>query len=384
MHVLQTVPPANVNRGADGAPKAAFYGGARRPRVSSQAWKRSTRIAFALLGVDPQLLGTRTAAVAEHLAEAIAQRTSLDADKASRLAVALISKLGVSGKKEKSGGKKDEAEATEEKAKSEATAYLLFYGVRQIDNIVDLIADRAEELAGLSDAKLAAELKGTDVQAAIRDGHPIDVALFGRMIADNKGLSVDAACQVAHALATHAAEEEEDYYVAIDDRRPKEESGAGMIGRIGFNSATLYRYAAVSLHQLEENLADTKTAIEAVTAFVNGFVRSMPTGYINAFAHQTMPQLVAITVRDTQPVNLVTAFEKPVTAFAGSGYAEPSARALATEHTTIRDLWGVQALWSGITHGFTDQKTRDQLDGAFGTAVPFPALVGALAAELAK
>ncbi|MFE2163878.1 type I-E CRISPR-associated protein Cas7/Cse4/CasC [Streptomyces sp. NPDC059447] len=368
VHVLQTVPPSNVNRGADGAPKAAFYGGVRRPRVSSQAWKRATRIAFAAMGVDPELLGTRTAGIAEHLGEALAERTGLEPDKAARLAVALIARLGVKASKKN----------------AETTAYMLFYGVRQINTIVDLVAERAAELAELPEAKLAAALKDTDVQAAIRDGHPIDVALFGRMIADHKGLNVDAACQVAHALATHAAEEEEDYYTAIDDRKPREESGAGMMGRIGYNSATLYRYAAVSLHQLETNLVDEKAALAAATTFVSGFVRSMPTGFINQFAHQTMPQLVAVNVRDTQPVNLVTAFEKPVTAFAGSGYAEPSARALAAEHTAITTQWGTPALWSGITHGFTDTNTRTALNAAFGESVAFPALLDALTAELTR
>ena len=41
IHVLQTVPPSCVNRDDTGSPKTAVYGGVRRARVSSQAWKRS-------------------------------------------------------------------------------------------------------------------------------------------------------------------------------------------------------------------------------------------------------------------------------------------------------------------------------------------------------
>ncbi len=61
VHVLQTVPPSNLNRDDAGAPKQAVYGGARRARVSSQAWKRATRKSFgqADSGVDLSL-GTRT------------------------------------------------------------------------------------------------------------------------------------------------------------------------------------------------------------------------------------------------------------------------------------------------------------------------------------
>ncbi|GAB7100781.1 hypothetical protein JCM3263A_22560 [Thermobifida fusca] len=35
LHILQTVPPSNLNRDDTGAPKTANYGGVRRARVSS-------------------------------------------------------------------------------------------------------------------------------------------------------------------------------------------------------------------------------------------------------------------------------------------------------------------------------------------------------------
>ena len=60
VHVLQTVPPSNLNRDDTGSPKTAFFGGVRRARVSSQAWKRATRQAFAR-DLHPSALGVRTA-----------------------------------------------------------------------------------------------------------------------------------------------------------------------------------------------------------------------------------------------------------------------------------------------------------------------------------
>ena len=59
IHVLQTVPPSNINRDDTGSPKSAFYGGVRRARVSSQAWKRATRAAFAR-SLHEHDLGVRT------------------------------------------------------------------------------------------------------------------------------------------------------------------------------------------------------------------------------------------------------------------------------------------------------------------------------------
>jgi len=47
VHILQTVPPSNLNRDDAGSPKQAVYGGVRRARVSSQAWKRAARVAVA-------------------------------------------------------------------------------------------------------------------------------------------------------------------------------------------------------------------------------------------------------------------------------------------------------------------------------------------------
>ncbi|MFB7411468.1 type I-E CRISPR-associated protein Cas7/Cse4/CasC [Streptomyces sp. NPDC056202] len=367
VHVLQTVPPSNVNRDDAGAPKEASYGGVRRPRASSQAWKRATRLAFASLGIGEDQLGTRTKQIADHLAGRIADRTGFDDASAARLAAAVIAPLGI----------------TASKNKEEESAYLLFYGNKQIEQLVDLVADRAGELTALDDKQLAAEFTADRARTALMTGHPIDVALFGRMVANVPDIDVNAACQVAHAIATHGAELEFDFYTAVDDRQAADSKGAGMMGRIGFNSATLYRYGAISLHQLETNLSDPAAAVQAATAFVSAFVRSMPTGYGNSFAHRTMPQLVALAIRDDQPINLVTAFEKPVTAYGATGYAAPSAKALATEQHTIATTWGAPALWTGVTHSFTDD-TAKALDGAFGEALTFPGMLDALATELTR
>ena len=45
INVLESVPPSNINRDDTGSPKTAYYGGALRARVSSQAWKRATMAA---------------------------------------------------------------------------------------------------------------------------------------------------------------------------------------------------------------------------------------------------------------------------------------------------------------------------------------------------
>src|SRR4051812_49558328 len=90
IHILQTVPPSNLNRDDTGSPKTAVYGGVRRARVSSQAWKRATRKAFDDL-LDPSELGVRTKRVAEEIANRMtALETSLSSKDAVAVAVELV------------------------------------------------------------------------------------------------------------------------------------------------------------------------------------------------------------------------------------------------------------------------------------------------------
>jgi CRISPR system Cascade subunit CasC len=106
---------------------------------------------------------------------------------------------------------------------------------------------------------------------------------------------------------------EYDYYTAVDDRKQAvEETGAGMIGTVEFNSATLYRYATVDVDRLCDNLGDRLAVRRALEAFLRAFVTSMPSGKQNTFANRTLPDAVVVMLRDTQPVSFVVAFEEPV------------------------------------------------------------------------
>lgn len=355
IHILQTVPPSNLNRDDAGSPKQAVYGGARRARVSSQAWKRAARMTFAERIPDEEH-ATRTKKISSLLGQRIQARTGLEQEQAMRLSTTLLEPLNI-----KPGRKETD------------TAYLLFLGRRQLDAICDLVADRAPELASLDDKALAAELDDGAVREQLVKGHPMAVALFGRMVADLPALNVDAACQVAHAISTHPVEIEFDYYTAVDDENPDEETGAGMIGNVEFNSATLYRYATVAFPQLVENLGgDEDAALDALDGFLDGFARSMPTGKQNSFAHRTLPSFVGVCVREDQPVNLVSAFERPVRST--GGVIRESVERLADE------LLQANALWSGApahvvaTYPRSDDRRDGELERAFGEPQPFPEL----------
>ena len=55
LHILQDLPPSNINRDDNGTPKHAVYGGVQRLRVSSQAWNRSTLKHFEDKGAKEEL-----------------------------------------------------------------------------------------------------------------------------------------------------------------------------------------------------------------------------------------------------------------------------------------------------------------------------------------
>lgn len=359
LHILQSVPPSNLNRDDAGTPKHALYGGARRARVSSQAWKRATRVMWAE-GQPTADTATRTKRIAALLADTLKDAEGLSEEDAARLATALLAPLGI----------------TASQKKAEETAYLLFFGRPQLRGIARLVQGRARELLALEAKELEAELKKLDVDRELMTGHPVEVALFGRMVANRAELNVDAAVQVAHALSTHPVEAEFDYYTAVDDQNDRDETGAGMIGTVEFNSSTLYRYATLNVPMLHENLGgspETHQAVaEAVEGFVTCFTKSMPTGHQNTFAHRTLPHLVVATVRTDQPINLVSAFEKPLRS--RSGAAEASAQRLAQEAEAVTTTWGSAPAKTFASYMPMGDDADKALAEAFGDSMAFPAL----------
>ena len=318
VHIIQDVPPANLNRDDAGSPKSARYGGVDRLRVSSQAWKRATRKAFAD-SLDTEQLGMRTRRVTASVINALSA-SGVPEGSSEGIANELLKELGITPSKK--SGRENEA------------SYLLFFSKPQLR----AIAAAVNELPDLWDSPVELA-KRIDVAGILSKGHSLDVALFGRMVADLPEINVDAACQVAHALGTHAAATQFDYFTAVDDAQESDESGAGMIGTIEFNSATVYRYATVNVPALIENMSDKDAALAGVQQFLRSFVLSMPSGKQNTFAAHTRPTLVWVVVRGDQPVNYMSAFEKPVSA-TDEGYAAKSARELAEFAAAEASRWG--------------------------------------------
>lgn len=298
VHAVQTVPPANINRDDTGSPKTAQYGGVTRARVSSQSWKRAMRKYFNAEG-DLKNVGIRSLEIVKYIANKIVEKDdSIPMEEAMTMAEKTLNAAGVSTKDQK-------------------TKALFFMSDKQ-----------AEEFA---EASIAENTDKKALKEILNGNKSIDIALFGRMVADDPSLNEDASSQVAHSISTHAIESEFDFFTAVDDLAPEDNAGAGMLGTVEYNSSTLYRYANIALHEFEKQLGDKEETIHAVKLFVEAFVKSMPTGKINTFANQTLPQAVVVTLRSDRPVNMVSAFEAPVKSEAG--FVRPSIEKLFDEYT---------------------------------------------------
>lgn len=325
IHVLQTVPPSNLNRDDTGSPKTARYGGVIRARVSSQAWKRATRAAFNSV-LDRSELGVRTKRVVELIGEEITALEPSLTDRAQQLAGAVLAAAGITTAAPK--GKKDVPEES---------GYLLFLSHRQIAGLAELAVHAAKDADDATPT-----IARNEAKARADREHSVDVSLFGRMVADATDLNVDAAAQVAHALSVHAVDNEYDYFTAVDDHKQadeEEDSGAGMIGTVEFNSSTLYRYATVDVDRLCDNLGDAGATRRAVEAFTRAFVLSMPTGKQSTFANRTLPDAVLVVLRETQPVNLVGAFEDPVRDGEAGGRVPTAIARLARQATELHEAF---------------------------------------------
>ena len=307
IHILQTVPPSCVNRDDTGSPKTAVYGGSTRARVSSQSWKKAVRDMFRNELLPQDARSNRTKQIVNMVAEEIKK---LGGDDPEKNAQKILEYAGLKIKSVEKG-----------------TDALFFMSIAQARALANLIVN--------SNGQKEKDLKDKAKQA-LKDNPGIDIALFGRMVADDPSLNTDACAQVAHSISTHKISNEYDYFTAVDDCMPEDNAGAGHIGTIEFNSSTLYRYATIAVHGLSKQLG-TETS-NAVSKFIEAFIRSMPTGKQNTFANRTLPDAVLVTLRADQPINLVGAFEKPV--YAGEeGYVAQSAQVFVKHANKIYADW---------------------------------------------
>jgi len=310
LHAIQSFAPSNLNRDDTGNPKEALFGGVRRARISSQSAKRAMRVSDVFKSAVAVPTGTRTKLVIRRVVEQL-EDAGVDTIWAEENVSEFVKEID----------KKLDKETLK-------TSVLLYISDDETREITDIFSQAYQNDAS-PDVKrfMSAFVK----EQKERTSAP-DIALFGRMLAGKPALNIDAACQVAHAISTHEVNTAEfDYFTAVDDLSPEEDSGAGMLSLVAYNSATYYRCARINWEQLVKNLNnDAELARQTISAFMRAFAVVVPSGMTNSFLNKHQPDfLLAVARPDNDGQSLANAFEKPVRPDRkDGGFVEPSIQAL--------------------------------------------------------
>lgn len=338
IHMIQNFAPSNLNRDDTGAPKDAIFGGFRRARISSQCLKKAARNTFksmTLLSLERMGLRTKKLAhsIIAHLPENRRSNEECRSEAIARV-TALFSRVKIT---------------LDEKGKNK---YLVFLGTDEMKTLAGIVDEHWDVLASKTALTKDKEIEKC-VRKALDGGKAVDVALFGRMLADLPEKNADAACQMAHAISTHKVDREFDYFTAMDDLATPDESGAAMIETTEFNSACLYRYAAVDWKKLVENLAgDADQAAAGLGAFLRATVLAIPTGKQNAFAAHNLPEFVGVALRRGVPRSLANAFQTPVRPHVDASLSKLSVEALAKYEEKLSAVYGGDTwAWFDLTEG---------------------------------
>lgn len=335
-HILQSFPVTCLNRDDVGAPKSAMVGGTPRARVSSQCWKRQVRLAIHELGL-PQ--GTRTKLIADLIATECKKQGAPD-DQAEKCGQKIerifIKKSDTDSKRKKTKSGEEEADSD---VSTEKTDTLLFLSPTEITMIANSLKEKGFDPDALithkdakKQAKELADLIGKPKLDYETDG--IDIALFGRMVAQAATMNVEAAASFAHAISTHRVSNEVEFFTALDDN--KTEQGSAHMGSLEFNAATYYRYVSLDLGQLWTNLAGNNLA-ESVEAFAKALFVAIPSARQTTMSGASPWGFARIIVRKGQ--RLQVPFEKAVRSENGS-ILEPSITALTAYLDKQKGLWG--------------------------------------------
>lgn len=315
-HIIQSFPVSCLNRDDVGSPKSAIIGGVQRARVSSQCWKRQVRLALhdfeKSLGIQ---LGVRTKRVAKMMAEACS-----------------------------------EAGATQEQA--QACGEILANAVASKDTLYFVSHKECRAFAGYAKEKafdlsqtkdVDKDLKKLAKKELDKGVDALDIALFGRMVAQSPEINVEAAASFAHAISTHKVASEIDFFTAMDDLPEEDKAGSAHMGTLEFNSATYYRYISLDLGTLAHTLGletesdeDGAAMKKAVEAFIRALFVAVPAARQATQSAACLWDFAHVYVRHGQ--RLQASFEEPVRS--QNGFVKPSVERLETYLQDKESLWG--------------------------------------------
>jgi CRISPR system Cascade subunit CasC len=322
LHLLTSYPPSNLNRDDTGRPKTALLGNAQRLRVSSQSLKRAWRTSEAFEQALAGQLGTRTKRLGHEVFQQLSEGGV--ADKPAREWTRAIASVFGKSKSDK---------------KAENNADL------EIEQLAHISPEEHAAVHALVATLLARKDKPTDDELKLltQARGAVDIALFGRMLADSPTHNVEAAAQVAHAITVHAAAVEDDYFTAVDDLNQRD-PGAAHLGERGFGAGLFYLYLCIDRELLAPNLGgDAALTERALRALVQAVCTVSPTGMQNSFASRAYATFALAEKGKQQPRTLAEAFLKPVRAQRDDSERDLAVKALTQRAANFDAVYGACA-----------------------------------------
>lgn len=361
LHILQSFPVSCLNRDDLNSPKTAVFGGVQRARVSSQAWKRAIR--ELARESSPSMGGLRTRLVVGGLVPLLRSRGFPEEASVAVAELAAEQLSNIDSKKKDAQGfnkvttlcflSKQEFESIADAmaAKSE-----LRRAAGALDKLLGRAArkenDKKEEKEEIKEARAACQKQITrgevaKAMKAVQLKDAADIALFGRMVANDHSLTVEGATMFSHALSTHKVDNEIDFFSALDDLQPKQDPAAAITSTLEFNSATYYRFAAVNLDMLRDDghlaVLGKEDRQKVVRAFIRATLEALPAARRNSMNGNTRPGYVLGVVRKAgHPIQLVNAFESPLRSAGGKGLLAVSVDALKAEYERLNTTWALK------------------------------------------
>ncbi len=319
LHVLTAYPASNLNRDDTGRPKTVVFGGKSRLRISSQSLKRAWRTS----DVFGQRLGEHVGRRTQRLGEEILKRLT-DGGMSEEKAMDVTRKIAAAfGKIE------------DKKDRNQAYIKQLAFIAPEETAAAFALADKALGGADVSTDDLAGLLVQSDTG--------VDIAMFGRMLADAPAYNREAAVQVAHAMTTHGVDVEDDYYVAVDDLKSPDDTdvGTSFIGVQEFGAGIFYLYACIDTAGLVANLGgNVELARDGIASLIEAAATVSPKGKQNSYASRARASYFLIERGSQQPRTLAAAFLKPV---AGTDLLAESIKRLDGFRQSLDSAYGPNA-----------------------------------------
>ncbi|OCG26264.1 type I-E CRISPR-associated protein Cas7/Cse4/CasC [Gilliamella sp. HK2] len=295
LHLLTAYAPSNLNRDDLGRPKTAKMGNTDRLRISSQSLKRAWRTSDFFYQSLSDHIGVRSRRFARDWVYTPMIESGISEKIAKDSTIKIASQFG---------------KVKNEKSPKDPLTNL------DIEQLVHISSNEQQAIEQLVELLISEKREPNDDEVKLlrKENSSVDVALFGRMLAESPAFNIEAACQVSHALGVSTVTIEDDFFTAVDDLNNNDvDAGSAHLGERGFASALFYTYVCISRDLLLENLNGDEALVEkTLKALTESATKVAPTGMQNSFASRAYTSYLLIEKGSQQPRSLAVAYFNPI------------------------------------------------------------------------